>query len=45
MIAAHNDAGHRGFYPTNALAAERYWWPFISKKVKTIYGYIWLYLV
>ena len=33
MIAAHNDAGHRGFYPTNALAAERYWWPFMGRDI------------
>ena len=33
MIAAHNDVGHRGFYPTNMLAAERYWWPFMGRDI------------
>ena len=33
MVAAHNDTGHRGFYATNALATERYWWPFIGRDI------------
>ena len=33
MAAAHDDTGHRGFYATNALIAERYWWPFIGRDV------------
>jgi hypothetical protein len=31
MIAAHNDTGHRGYYASHALLAERYWWPFIGR--------------
>ena len=27
IAAAHDDVGHHGFYATNALLAERYWWP------------------
>ena len=27
LVSAHNDVGHHGFYATNALLAERYWWP------------------
>ena len=31
MAAAHNDTGHRGFYATKTILAERYWWPFIGR--------------
>jgi hypothetical protein len=31
MIAAHNDTGHRGYYASHALLAERYWWPFVGR--------------
>jgi Integrase zinc binding domain/RNase H-like domain found in reverse transcriptase len=27
MASAHDDVGHHGFYATNALLTERYWWP------------------
>jgi hypothetical protein len=27
IAAAHDDVGHHGFYATNALLVERYWWP------------------
>jgi hypothetical protein len=27
ISSAHDDVGHHGFYATNALLAERYWWP------------------
>ena len=27
IASAHDDVGHHGFYATNALLAERYWWP------------------
>ena len=27
MTAAHNDVGHHGFFVTNALLTEWYWWP------------------
>jgi hypothetical protein len=31
MIAAHNDIGHRGYFATHAILAERYWWPYMSQ--------------
>ena len=34
MVAAHNDMCHRGFYASNALLAERYWWPFMNLDLK-----------
>ena len=34
MIAAHNDMCHRGYYPTHALLAERYWWPFMGRDLE-----------
>jgi hypothetical protein len=27
IVSAHDDVGHHGFYATNALLTERYWWP------------------
>src|SRR6202044_1200732 len=27
IAAAHDDVGHHGFYATNSLLSERYWWP------------------
>ena len=27
ITAAHDDVGHHGFFATNALLSERYWWP------------------
>ena len=33
MIAAHNDTGHRGYYASHALLAERYWWPFVGRDI------------
>ena len=33
MVAAHDDTGHRGFYATHALLAERYWWPFMGRDI------------
>lgn len=33
ISAAHNDVGHHGFYATNALLAERYWWPGMGQDV------------
>jgi hypothetical protein len=27
MRAAHDDLAHKGFYATNALVSERFWWP------------------
>jgi hypothetical protein len=33
IYAAHDDVGHRGYYATHALVAERYWWPFLGHDV------------
>jgi hypothetical protein len=33
LASAHNDVGHHGFYATNALLAERYWWPMMSQDI------------
>ena len=33
LAAAHNDVGHHGFYATNALLTERYWWPMMSQDI------------
>lgn len=33
IYSAHNDVGHHGFYATNALLAERYWWPQMSHDI------------
>ena len=27
ITSAHNDVGHHGFFATNSLLTERYWWP------------------
>ena len=27
ISSAHDDVGHRGFYATNSLLSDRYWWP------------------
>ena len=27
LVAAHDDIAHKGFYATNALISERFWWP------------------
>ena len=33
LTSAHNDVGHHGFYTTNALLAEQYWWPAMGQDV------------
>ncbi|KAJ3978266.1 hypothetical protein F5890DRAFT_1381397, partial [Lentinula detonsa] len=33
MQAAHDGLGHRGVYATNALLAERFWWPDLERDV------------
>ena len=33
IISAHNDVGHHGFFATNALLAERYWWPLMAQDI------------
>ncbi len=30
IASAHNDVGHHGFYATNSLITERFWWPFMA---------------
>ena len=33
LSSAHNDVGHHGFYATNALLSERYWWPAMAQDI------------
>jgi hypothetical protein len=33
LSSAHDDVGHHGFYATNALLTERYWWPAMAQDV------------
>ena len=33
ISSAHDDVGHRGFYATNALLSDRYWWPMMSHDI------------
>jgi len=33
ISSAHDDVGHRGFYATNALLSERYWWPMMAHDI------------
>jgi hypothetical protein len=33
IISAHEDVGHHGFYATNALLTERYWWPAMAQDI------------
>lgn len=33
ISAAHDDVGHRGFYATNHLLTDRYWWPMMSHDI------------
>ena len=33
ISSAHDDVGHRGFYATNALISERYWWPYMGADI------------
>lgn len=33
ISSAHDDVGHHGFYATNALLAERYWWPQMANDI------------
>jgi hypothetical protein len=33
IVSAHNDVGHHGFYATNALLTERYWWPGMANDI------------
>src|SRR5271156_1247729 len=33
MSTAHNDVGHHGFFVTNALITERYWWPHMAQDI------------
>src|SRR5271168_5025271 len=33
ILSAHNAVGHHGFYATNALLSERYWWPQMAQDI------------
>ena len=33
MKASHNNLGHRGFYATKTLIAERFWWPDMERDI------------
>ena len=33
ITSAHNDVGHHGFYATDALLTERYWWPHMANDI------------
>ena len=33
ISSAHDDVGHHGFYATNALLIERYWWPSMGQDI------------
>jgi Integrase zinc binding domain len=33
LCSAHDNLGHKGFYATRALIAERFWWPQFSRDV------------
>lgn len=33
VSSAHDDVGHHGFYATNSLLSDRYWWPFMSQDI------------
>ncbi len=34
LAAAHDDVGHHGYFATNALISQRYWWPFMSNDIQ-----------
>ena len=36
LASAHDDVGHHGFYATNALLSERYWWPGMAQDIAWI---------
>lgn len=33
LRSAHDDIGHKGFYATRALIAERFWWPHMADDI------------
>lgn len=33
IASAHNNVGHYGFYATNALLVEQYWWPAMAQDI------------
>ena len=33
LNSAHNDVGHHGYFATNALISQRYWWPFMGNDI------------
>ena len=34
LAAAHDDVEHHGYFATNALISQRYWWPFMSNDIQ-----------
>jgi len=34
LAAANNDVGHHGYFATNALISQRYWWSFMSNDIQ-----------
>ena len=33
LNSAHNNVGHHGYFATNALISQRYWWPFMGNDI------------
>ena len=33
LMSAHDDIGHKGFFPTRALLVERFWWPHMADDI------------
>ncbi len=33
LNSAHNDVGHHGYFATNAIIQQRYWWPFMGNDI------------
>ena len=33
IVSVHNDVSHQGFYATNSLLSDHYWWPMMSHDI------------
>ena len=42
ISSAHDDVGHRGFYATNSLLSDHYWWPMMSHDIAWFIRTCWL---
>jgi len=42
LRAAHDDVGHKGFYPMNALIALQFWWPCMRADIAWFVRTCWL---